>query len=188
MIFKICIGALIVCALFVHGKHGMSKERQKTRIETKRLLVPLLLFLTFDVLLLLYFFTSRLDGFRISFPNWIRWLGVVLLFGGDAILFLAHSALGRNWSLAPEIKENHTLVVSGIYKKIRHPMYSAYLLLGLGFLLSSANWLIGFLFLIPIATICLRRIGVEDQMMLEKFGDEYREYAKRTGALIPKLR
>lgn len=187
MIFKLLIGSLIVGALLIHGKHGAGKGHSKKRAKTKLPLVPFIAFLTFDILLIIYLFTARLDAFHLPFPEWARWFGVLLLLAGDYVLFLAHSALGRNWSLTPEIKENHELIVVGIYKRIRHPMYSSYLLLGVGFLLASANGLIGALFLIPIAVICLLRINVEDRMMAEKFGEAYKEYAKHTGTLFPKF-
>jgi protein-S-isoprenylcysteine O-methyltransferase Ste14 len=87
---------------------------------------------------------------------------------------------------APEFQwENTTnLVTSGIYRYIRHPMYSSLLLLGWGTLLKSVSTTT--LALAVIATVALAATArVEEQEDVARFGEKYREYMKRTRRFVP---
>jgi protein-S-isoprenylcysteine O-methyltransferase Ste14 len=79
------------------------------------------------------------------------------------------------------------LVTSGPYRFIRHPIYTAFLLILGSTLLISANWLIGLAWISMTVLEVASRIGFEEQLMLEYFGDQYLEYSKRTGRLLPKF-
>lgn len=190
--FKFIIGILIFTAGMVHGYYGVQKTRRESRAVSRRNLIERILilsvFMVWVILTAFYLFSSLLDYLTLHFSVWLRWIGIFTLFAGDTLLVLAHFALGKNWSLNPEIRDEHTLVVDGIYRFIRHPMYTAYVLIGIGFLLSSANLLVSFLFILPIAALSWFRIGTEEKMMSERFGNEYQEYAKRTGRFLPKIR
>jgi len=83
--------------------------------------------------------------------------------------------------------KSQALVTSGPYQWIRHPIYTAFLLiLGATFVI-SANWLIGLSFIGMTALEIASRIGFEESLMMEFFGNEYHEYMKRTGRILPKL-
>ncbi len=117
-------------------------------------------------------------------------LGVVgaLLFAvGIWLLWRSHADLGRNFAPTLQIVENHSLVTDGVFRRIRHPMYAAHLLWAIGQMLLLQNWIAGPAFLVVQIPLYLRRIPAEERMMLEQFGDEYLEYMKRTGRLIPRL-
>ncbi|MFX0167753.1 MAG: isoprenylcysteine carboxylmethyltransferase family protein [Candidatus Hodarchaeota archaeon] len=119
-------------------------------------------------------------------PSWARWAGVIicLLLIGALIWVGVH--LGRQVSGSLEIKDRHELVTSGPYKYIRHPMYLVYLIFNLGLLLISMNLILAIIILLGIIVLMVR-IPVEENMMIERFGDAYRKYMKRTGRLFPKL-
>ena len=74
----------------------------------------------------------------------------------------------------------------GPYKLIRHPMYSAFFLMGIGILLVSSNWLVGGVLVAAIAYMYFGRVHNEEKMMLDQFGDDYQAYMRRTGRLIPR--
>jgi protein-S-isoprenylcysteine O-methyltransferase Ste14 len=80
-----------------------------------------------------------------------------------------------------------SLITSGPYQIIRHPIYTAFLLILGSTLLISANWLIGLAWIGMTALEVASRIGFEEQLMLEYFGEQYREYMKRTGKLLPPI-
>ena len=120
-------------------------------------------------------------------PVWLRWSGVALSIAGIPLFFWAHHALGKSWSIEVVIKEQHTLVTSGPYRWVRHPMYTAALVLVLGSFLIMANWFIG-ITLLPISVVTAAKAGKEEQILIEKFGDEYRAYMQRTGRFLPGLR
>src|SRR5512136_320074 len=93
----------------------------------------------------------------------------------------SHRALGRNWSPFLEIRKGHVLVIEGPYRFIRHPMYAAIFLIGIGISLLSANWLVALAYMLPVTIMYLVRVADEEEMMIEQFGNEYREYMQRTG-------
>jgi len=80
------------------------------------------------------------------------------------------------------------LVTAGPYRWIRHPIYSAFVLILGAILFISANWLIGFCWAGMTMLEILSRIRFEESLMLEYFGSEYREYMETTGAFMPKLK
>jgi protein-S-isoprenylcysteine O-methyltransferase Ste14 len=56
-----------------------------------------------------------------------------------------------------------------------------------GLLLLTSNWLIGGLFLLAVTVAVIPRLPREEALMIEKFGDSYRAYMKRTGRFLPPL-
>lgn len=96
--------------------------------------------------------------------------------------------LGHNWSATLRIRPEHSLITHGVYRRIRHPMYTAHLLWAIAQGLLLANWLAGWIFLVAFVPLYLLRVPHEEQMMLEQFGQEYRTYMARTGRIIPRLR
>jgi protein-S-isoprenylcysteine O-methyltransferase Ste14 len=140
------------------------------------------------VLPFLYAFSGLLDFAHVPVPAAVRWIGLPVGLAGLALLFATHRALGRNWSGVLEISEQHRLVVSGPYRRVRHPMYSALFCVVLSNALLSANWLIALTNLGCVTLMYFARVRDEEHMMIDQFGDEYRAYMKRTGRLIPRLR
>ncbi len=99
----------------------------------------------------------------------------------------ADHSLGKNLSAVVQIKEGHTLITAGPYSRVRHPIYTAAIIFCVGMLLVSGNWIVGACFLGPFAGLCLRRIPREERMLIDHFGDEYRDYIERTGRLLPRV-
>lgn len=119
-----------------------------------------------------------------SLPVGLRWIGV-FLGAITVLLFLSiHKALGDNWAMPGVITDRQTLVTSGPYRWIRHPMYMTLYVWTAAYFLISANWFIGasWLGLTVVATIM---IPEEEQALIEKFGESYRSYMIRTGRLLP---
>jgi len=121
-------------------------------------------------------------------PVWSRWSGVVLGALGTVLLLWTHLTLGRNFFGGVKIRQDHELVTRGPFRWVRHPMYVAFTTLGIAFTLVSANWLVGAAWLAGTAVTLASRAGVEDAMLEEEFGDEYRKYRLITGAFFPKLK
>jgi len=122
----------------------------------------------------------------IPLPPWLRWAGFVLGLAGIALLAWTQVLLGHRWSAQLQLREKHTLVTTGAYARVRHPLYTAMLAFAIGFALLTAHWLF-VLFLASMLVFLPLRIPKEEAMMIEEFGDEYRQYMQRTGALLPKL-
>jgi protein-S-isoprenylcysteine O-methyltransferase Ste14 len=129
-------------------------------------------------------YTRWLD--RFDYPETLAVpLSIPVLLAGLVVFWLAHRDLAENWSVTLELKEGHSLVTTGIYRRIRHPMYTAIWLCAIGQALCVPNWIGGLGGLAAWTLLYSVRIGKEERMMLEKFGDEYRAYMARTGRLTP---
>lgn len=115
------------------------------------------------------------------------WLGLAVAAAALAMFRLTHKALGRNWSVSLEVRADHRLVTDGIYRLVRHPMYTGFWLWALAQALLLPNWVAGLSGLLGFGTLYAFRIGREERMMAQAFGDEYAAYRDRTGRLIPRL-
>lgn len=105
-----------------------------------------------------------------------------------ASIYLTHAAvqtLGKQWSLAARLVQGHELVTEGPYSLVRHPIYTSMFGMLIGTAVAVSQWqelLIGaVIFLLGTAL----RIRTEEQLLINAFGDEYREYARKVPALIP---
>ena len=128
------------------------------------------------------------DGPRFAnytFHPWQAWLGAAVFVAALWLFYRAHKDLGRNWSVTLEVREEHTLVTSGVYSRMRHPMYSAFWLWALAQALLLPNWIAGPAGLVGFGTLFLFRVEREEAMMIEAFGEEYRRYMARTSRILP---
>jgi protein-S-isoprenylcysteine O-methyltransferase Ste14 len=110
--------------------------------------------------------------------------GALLFFIGLAIRVSAAASLNRSYSATLEIRDDHRLVKHGLYKYIRHPIYTG-LFLGVLAVPVYASSPLGFLIALMAIPLVLYRMGVEEKMLSEEYGDEYLEYMKATWRLIP---
>jgi protein-S-isoprenylcysteine O-methyltransferase Ste14 len=115
------------------------------------------------------------------------WLGVLLAGAAIALFYATHRALGRNWSVSLDVREGHKLVTDGIYRQVRHPMYTAFWLWAAAQALLLPNWVAGLAGFVGFGILYFARVGREEQMMLESFGEPYRNYMRRTKRIIPWL-
>lgn len=111
-------------------------------------------------------------------------LGIVCLLFGLWLFYRAHLDLGTNWSISLELREGHMLVTDGVYKHIRHPMYTAILLTAAAQALLLPNWFAGPSCLVVFLLMLTFRLGPEEQMMRDRFEDDYVAYMGRTKRLI----
>jgi protein-S-isoprenylcysteine O-methyltransferase Ste14 len=134
---------------------------------------------------LIYFVTGqpRFADYRFA-PLW-GWVGVLLMVAALALLYETHRQLGRNWSVTLDTRKKHKLVDSGLYAHIRHPMYSAFWLLALAQAALLANWVAGFSGIVGWGILFFLRVGREERLMIDTFGNEYRDYMRRTKRVIP---
>jgi len=96
----------------------------------------------------------------------------------------ARVTLGRNWSGFVVLKEDHELITAGPYRYVRHPIYSGLLLMfvGWGIWGGHVRDFVGPLLVLVLLWVKAR---AEEQLMIEHFGDRYREYRARVKALVP---
>lgn len=186
------ITLVVASAIRVRYTRGYRKMRI---IDARGTLVDRLLmvlaFLGMQAIPVIYLVTSWLDFADYRWPTSIALaaglVGAAISGVGLWLLWRSHVDLGRSWTPQLEIIEEHTLVTHGVFGRMRHPMYTAHALWAIGQGLLLQNWIAGWAFLASQLPIFVYRIPREEEMMIEHFGDEYREYMKRTGGLIPRL-
>ena len=122
-----------------------------------------------------------------SLRPWPFGAGILCLVAGLWLFHRSHSDLGRYWSVTLEVRENHRLITEGIYRYVRHPMYAALFLYSIGQALVVPNWVAGPSYFVTFGILFALRIGAEERMMLEAFGDEYAAYKARTKRLVPAI-
>ncbi len=154
------------------------RERWLTRLVAAAVAVPGMLWLG----------SSLTDFARLPLPEWLSWLGYVVALLGVGLLAWAHDTLGQNFSPWLEVRGDHTLVTSGPYRWVRHPIYTAGLMIGLGVGLLSADLLILVCPLAALTLLLALRLPDEEAMLAEQFGEDYRDWAASTGRLLPRLR
>ena len=137
------------------------------------------------VLPLTYVLTGQPRFANYTFMPALAWLGAAVFALALWLFHRTHQDLGRNWSVTLELREQHKLITTGIYSRLRHPMYTAFWLWGLAQALLLPNWIAGPAGLVGFGTLFFFRIGREERMMTEMFGDEYRRYVERTDRIIP---
>ena len=123
---------------------------------------------------------------KLGLPEGIRWLGVGLGILCTLGVYWLFSSIGSGITPTSVTRQEHKLVTSGPYRWIRHPLYTfgSSLFLALGMM--ADNWsimLLGALAFVAMAS----RTPKEEANLLEKFGDEYRQYMQHTGRYLPKL-
>jgi protein-S-isoprenylcysteine O-methyltransferase Ste14 len=116
----------------------------------------------------------------------LRWTGLGFLALGALLRLWPMVTLGRRFASVPAIQERHRLHTSGIYAWARHPSYVGILLMDVGFacIFRSA---VGLCLLPLVFWMFHRRMDVEEKLLLEEFGEEYRAYMTRSARLLPGL-
>ena len=189
-LFGIAFWGTIVAQMVIRAPLNKKRRLEKMserQVTGKEKSILGLLFLGGFLLPLLYSTTSWLDFANYTLPVWAGWIGVVLIAAALYVFWRAHADLGLNWSPTLEIREKHELITRGIYGVIRHPMYASQWVLAIAQPLLLQNWLVGFTNLIIFIPFYFLRVQAEEKMMQDSFGDEYRNYMKKTGAVFPKL-
>jgi len=122
----------------------------------------------------------------VALPAWLRWTGVGVLALGCGLLVWTFRCLGKNLTDTVVTRQTHTLVLHGPYRWVRHPFYDSAALVVVAIPLIVANWffLIGTL----LFGLLIIRTRTEEKNLVARFGDDYREYMKRTGRFVPRMR
>ena len=186
-IAKAVVLAATVIMMAIRGAHGQRSRSVKVAKSYKTRLETGLLVLAWVGFLVPLIWVAS-PAFRFSeYPLRAVPLaaGMMCYVIGLWLFYRSHADLGKNWSITLEVREGHRLVTHGVYRGVRHPMYSALALYSVGQALVIPNWVAGPSNLIAFAVLFALRVGAEEKMMARQFGNEYATYAARTRRLIP---
>ncbi len=116
--------------------------------------------------------------------TWCFWIGAAVTAGGLLFAVWARRHLGRNWSQAVTVKEDHALITTGPYAIVRHPIYTGLLLGLLGSAVARAEWR-GLVAVALVLGVLWPKLKLEENWMRAQFGESYDAYARRVSALMP---
>ena len=173
---------------------GVYEQRAKNnspvviRVDRAEKLLLVLMAVGALLLPIIYLSTQWFAFADYDLPRPAPFIGTAIMLGALWLFWRSHADLAENWSRTLEIREGHKLVTRGIYGRVRHPMYAAIWLFSLAQGLLLQNWLAGWSAFVAFAIMYSVRVFREERMMEERFGEEYRKYASRTGRLLPRIR
>ncbi len=163
-----------------------AKKATHSRMTPLGVTLDMLAFLGMEIIPLVAILSNWLDFADYGLPNGLGWLGALLMAGSITVLIVAHRHLGRNWSPSVDLRQEHQLVTQGIYAHLRHPIYASVWLWCLAQALLVHNWIGGLAGLLLFLPVYLTRLPVEEAMMLDQFGETYRDYMRRVGGIFPR--
>ena len=132
-------------------------------------------------------FTPYLNFANLKIPFPVQIIGIIAIVSSLLLFILSHVQLGKNWWYTPRIDTKHQFVTTGLYKYIRHPMYSV-AFLGFGaYFLASGNWIVGSVPVFCFWILYKVRVNKEEELMQEEFGEAYLKYTSRVNRLFPKF-
>lgn len=202
--FKIAFFVILFSFAYVITAYTQKAKSRKESASTRVQLhheheVPLLLRIrqifgiAFYLGILVWTFAPKfMEWSALNLPAWARWTGLSLGLFSIFLNAWSHKTLserlGEDFDPVLRLLKVPTLVKEGPYARMRHPIYLAFLLMQISVLLLTSNWFIGLSGISIIVAVILIRIPEEEKLLIEQFGDEYRQYMKNTGALLPTFR
>ncbi len=168
-----------------HMKKYKKTEKIKSKKTSREKFLVFLATVGMMIVPMIYVFTPWLNSFNMGLPDWARWGGVIGSGFSLVLFWWVHKTLGENWSPILEIRKNHKLITEGPYKYARHPMYT-YIWIGVVcYWLISSNWIVGIVAFLTWSILYFIRLPEEEKMMTEEFGQEYKDYMRKTKKIIP---
>jgi protein-S-isoprenylcysteine O-methyltransferase Ste14 len=190
--FRFAVLLMFVAAMAIGSYHRLqaakSGERFDRRQEGLWLAICLRLagLLLWTVTIVFLVWPETIASAQLALPDWLRWSGTVFGVAGVLLMYWTLTNLGKNLTDTVATRQEATLVTRGPYRWIRHPFYVTAALLMLAAALLSANLLIALAGATVIVLLVLRT-PKEEQRLVEKFGEDYRQYMARTGRFFLKL-
>jgi protein-S-isoprenylcysteine O-methyltransferase Ste14 len=169
----------VVSALRV--RRAKAAEKPTDRLATLAAMIVAYLLLFDDRL-----HAGALDRRFVWAESWIAWTGLGITTLGIAIAVWARYCLGTYWSARVTLKQDHRLIRSGPYRRVRHPIYTGMLLGAMGRALTIGEWRDGLAVVLILIAHSLKARR-EESMLSREFGEEYATYRRETGFLFPGL-
>jgi protein-S-isoprenylcysteine O-methyltransferase Ste14 len=144
---------------------------------------PLLMFHSLVTAWVMPYMDAR-DLYVLPGGDALRWIGLAFLACGAALRVWPMMVLGKRFASVVARQEGHSLATRGVYGLVRHPSYVGILLMDVGFagIFRSS---IAVLLLPIVFWMFKRRMDVEEEFMVGEFGEDYRDYMKKTSRLAP---
>lgn len=122
----------------------------------------------------------------VNLPGWARWAGVVIGVAASGLFFWTFRTLGHNLTDTVVTRRDATLITRGPYRWVRHPFYLAFALAVIANSLVTANAYLAITGALAFTVIVIRT-PIEEQKLLDAFGQEYETYRRNTGKFVPRF-
>jgi protein-S-isoprenylcysteine O-methyltransferase Ste14 len=168
------------------------RSRTSERLDRKQEGLPLLIgirlagLVTMGSLIAFLIDPASMAWSAVPVPLWARWTGVGIALVAASLWLYTFHHLGKNLTDTVVTRREHSLVTSGPYSYVRHPFYVAVALLVIANALTTANWFI-FASGLTVLSLLVIRTDIEEAKLVERFGQKYRDYMRKTGRFLPKV-
>jgi protein-S-isoprenylcysteine O-methyltransferase Ste14 len=190
MVYEIAWMVLFVVFSLIRIPHAIKNKanvHEKTEGKAREKVLVFIASLGMVIVPLVWVFSSAFQVAEMALPDVVRIAGIAAAVLSLWLFYEVHKALGRNWSPVLQIREGHTLVREGPYRRIRHPMYTQIWIYVIAQVLITSNWIVGATGIVTWAILYFIRVPREEKMMEEEFGEEYLAYKQQTGRILPKF-
>lgn len=189
-IFRVITALLFVTAIFISGYFRRQAEHEggvlRTPVGNKLIVVMRLMALVVVLPLFGYWINPNWVAWaRFALPDWPRWIAAGVAVALIPVMVWIFASIGKNISASHDTRLGHVLVTHGPYRWVRHPLYSVGFLFAVALMVITALWWLAAMIL-PLFVLLVRTTK-EEAKLIETFGDEYRDYMKRTGRFLPRL-
>jgi protein-S-isoprenylcysteine O-methyltransferase Ste14 len=193
-IFRISSAFILLSAMYISGYFRRKADKESgEKVSMKDEGKPIFLALRLGGLLLwfsplIYAITPTwLAWSKMGIPEWVRWISVGVGILSLGLIIWMFKSIGTGITPTLATRKEHRLSMSGPYRWIRHPLYTFGTLAFLSLGLIADSWFMVLLAVLGFILLSLRAPN-EEAHLIEKFGHEYREYMKRTGRYLPRLK
>jgi protein-S-isoprenylcysteine O-methyltransferase Ste14 len=177
--FVLAVCFFAIEPLFRQGTDAKSLERTASDKGTSTLIVVLFWIVIILPPLLNFLHVGQLES------SGIGWLGLLIMVLGLGLRFWSMRVLGKYYTRTLRVAEKQDIVTLGPYRIIRHPGYLGTICVWIGFALAVGNWIATIILAILLIGVYGYRIRSEEVMLIDRFGNEYQVYRKRTWRLVP---
>ena len=178
------LGVLLVRSLFAGLQLGESKGRQWKESPMYLLgAAPFLVGLVFATSD--YLSSTDRPWTVLGLSDAVRWTGFAASLAVSAFLIWVFATIGTAGAKHIVTFDDMKLATSGPYSLVRHPMYGGCFLWGTTFILFTDNWVVGGSWAAMMVFIAVVRVPHEERVLVEHFGDDYRQYMRRTTRFLP---
>ncbi|MBE9190705.1 isoprenylcysteine carboxylmethyltransferase family protein [Gloeocapsopsis crepidinum LEGE 06123] len=138
----------------------------------------------FSILLVLLAPILNLSNLGYWNNTYVSWIGIILMMSGLVIRYWAAQTLGKFYTRTLQIVEGHQIIDIGLYSIIRHPGYLGVFVMTIGAGLAVSNWIVLLITTLTSFVSFDYRIRVEEEMLENTFGEDYKAYKEKTKKMI----
>lgn len=188
LLFAILFIGFMGMRIFFHRKAATTRGQVEFGEGAWNMVFRAIIGIGYISLVIVYiFYPALLNWASTLFPGWLRWIGMVITLVSVVLIWWVQWALGVQFNTTLHVRDGHQLVSRGPYRWVRHPMYTVLMLMGIGWLLLTANWFIGLGLIFGILFVIFTRVKKEEALLLQTLGSSYQFYMKRTGRFLPRI-